>query len=171
MNACGIYRISYRHKHGFYNDKFMLYLHKTGLEDNTVIYYTKDGSLPDSGSEIYSEGIAITDNSVIRAVVLDNTCFTPVAKHVKSNTSLFFSKILSPPAAPIGYPLQWGQYSQISGTAIADYEMDPELTSQKAYADSIVKGLKELPVISVVTDKNNLFSKVEDATTCGISIF
>ena len=49
--------------------------------------------------------------------------------------------------------------------------MDPELTSDPVFAQKIVDGLYSLPVLSLVTDKGNLFNETADEKTGGIYIF
>ena len=63
---------------------------------------------------------------------------------------------------PPGYPSEWGPYTAIGGTAIADYEMDPELLADPLFASSVVEGLKSLPTLSLVTDIDHLFSHSTD---------
>ncbi len=86
-------------------------------------------------------------------------------------TYLFTEDIIHQPNDPDGYPSTWGKYTAISGTAIADYEMDPELMAVPGFADSVREALLDLPVISLVTDKDNLFSGTIDPVTGGIYIY
>ena len=65
----------------------------------------------------------------------------------------------------------WGPYTGITGTAIADYEMDPEMMVNPEFVNSVKTGLLDLPTLSLVTDKDNFFSKVQDPETGGIYIY
>ena len=49
--------------------------------------------------------------------------------------------------------------------------MDPEMTGNRQLAQKIVKGLSDLPILSIVTDRDNLFSHEPDEETGGIYIF
>jgi len=54
----------------------------------------------------------------------------------------------------LGYPESWGGYP-------ADYEMDPEVVEDPAYADDMHEALLALPVVSIVTDKDSLFDSAQ----------
>lgn len=77
---------------------------------------------------------------------------------VATATYLFVDDVLRQSDHPAGYPDTWGSYTTISGTAKADYGMDPEMTGDATLRPHIVEGLQSLPVLSIVTDKDNLFS-------------
>ena len=49
--------------------------------------------------------------------------------------------------------------------------MDPELTKDSVYRSRIIQGLKDIPILSIVTDKDNLFSTVQDDEKGGIYIY
>ena len=49
--------------------------------------------------------------------------------------------------------------------------MDPEMTGDATLRPKIIEGLKSLPVVSIVTDRNNLFSHENDSVRGGIYIF
>ena len=72
---------------------------------------------------------------------------------------------------PPGYPSTWGPYTGITGTAIADYEMDPEMMADPQFAGSVKEALLEIPTISIVTDKRYFFSDSKDPETGGIYIY
>lgn len=157
-------------QHGFYNAPFSLNV--TGAEtliaDGGTLHYTLDGSLPSKDSETFVAPIEITGNTIFRVAVIAGDT---IASDVVTATYLFVDDVLNQPAWPEGYPKLWGKYSQISGHAPADYGMDPEMTGDPALADNIRAGLLSLPVLSIVTDKDNLFSSVNDPDKGGIYIF
>ena len=62
------------------------------------------------------------------------------------------ASVLNQTNDPEGYPSTWGRYTQFKGTAIADYEMDPEMTNDPMLRPKIIEGLKQLPILSVVSD-------------------
>ena len=131
------------------------------------VRYTTDGSTPTAASMAYAGPLLIDKTTVLRAVEVVGDSLSPVA----TASYLFTSSVLRQPDYPEGYPDTWGKYTQIWGTAKADYGMDPEMTGSPLLAPKIVQGLQELPVLSIVTDRDNLFSHVPDETTGGIYIF
>ena len=78
---------------------------------------------------------------------------------------------MNQPNDPEGYPTEWGEYIEIQGTAVADYEMDPEVTEDPQYSNFIKDALLSIPTISIVTDKNNLFSHSSDPDSGGIYVY
>lgn len=162
--------LSFSVPHGFYDKPFTLSIvgGESLLNDGGSIHYTLDGSVPTKDSKQYSEPLNIKGNTILRAgVIAGDTLATPVT----TATYLFMDDILKQPDYPAGYPTTWGKYTTISGTAKADYGMDPEMTGNATLAAKIKEGLLSLPVLSIVTDKNNLFSHVNDPDKGGIYIF
>jgi hypothetical protein len=153
-------------KHGFFYSPFNLSI--SSPTQGCSIYYTLDGSVPDQITGIlYNVPLEITTTTVIRAVCM-KTGMT-VSKTTTA-TYLFPDSIIRQPNNPDGYPAQWGPFLSISGTAPADYEMDPELMADPVFANSVKEALKSLPVISLVTDKDHLFLNSTDPETGGIYI-
>ncbi len=154
------------HRHGFYDAPFTLTI--TPLSSGSTIYYTTDGSVPGAGTgTLYNAPIYVDTLTVLRAVEIINGQPGKTA----TCTYLFTDDIIHQPNDPEGYPSIWGKYTGISGTAIADYEMDPELIAIPGFADSVKAGLLDLPIISIVTDRDNLFSNSLDPATGGIYIY
>lgn len=138
---------------------------------NAAIYYTLDGSVPSpSNGTFYTKPLNISGTTVLRAVAIAsypnglNTDDSPIASH----TYLFPSSMAKQNNTPAGYPANWGKYSTLSGYAIADYEMDPVLMAEPAYAAKVETALTELPIISLTTHRDNLFSSEKDSVTGGI---
>ena len=131
------------------------------------VRYTTDGSTPTAASMAYAGPLLIDKTTVLRAVEVVGDSLSPVA----TATYIFTSSVLAQPDNPKGYPDTWGEYTQIWGTAIADYGMDPEMTGNRQLAQKIVNGLSDLPILSIVTDRDNLFSHEPDEETGGIYIF
>ena len=120
---------------------------------SAIIHYTTDGSTPTKSSPRYTAPLQLTKTTILRAVEEIGDSLSPVA------------------TTPAGYPSEWGSYTQISGTAKADYEMDPEMTGNSTLRPKIIEGLKQLPVLSIVSDKDNFFSHENDEERGGIYIF
>ena len=131
------------------------------------IFYTTDGSTPTPASMPYTQPLTISRSTIVRAVEQIGDSLSPVG----TASYIFVSSVLSQPNNPAGYPAEWGSYTEIQGTAIADYEMDPEMTGDATLRPKIIEGLKQLPILSIVSDKENFFSHENDEEKGGIYIF
>ncbi len=153
-------KLRFSQPHGFYDAEFTTeILCDVDLPEGVIIHYTLDGSEPTLESPIYTQPLHVKGNTIVRAVALSDTeAFTKVT----SATYLFLDDVLKQTNTPEGYPAEWGSYTDIWGTAIADYEMDPEMTSDPVLAEKIREGFLSLPVLSILTDKDNLFNILTD---------
>lgn len=132
------------------------------------VYYTTDGSMPSHLSNRYTSPLSLAQTTILRAVLVrNNENVSPIT----TASYLFLSSFLSQPNNPEGYPDKWGKYTQRSGTAKADYEMDPEMTGDPALREKITQGLYTLPILSIVSDKDNFFSHEKNSETGGIYIY
>ena len=134
---------------------------------DAVIRYTIDGSEPTKSSPKYETPLQFRETTILRAVEELGDSLSPIT----TASYIFVGSVLSQPNDPEGYPAEWGQYTQTWGTAIADYEMDPEMTGDSQLRPKIVEGLKQLPILSIVSDKDNFFSHENDEEHGGIYIF
>lgn len=132
-----------------------------------TIRYTTDGSAPTATSTKYTVPLTFTGSTVLRAVEQIGDSLSPVA----TATYIFVKSVLNQPNNPEGYPDTWGEYTLTWGTAVADYEMDQEMTQDATLRPKIIEGLKQLPVLSIVSDKDNFFSHENDEEKGGIYIF
>lgn len=155
--------------HGFYDHPFTIELAcDVKLPQTASIRYTLDCSEPTDASYEYTHPLYIEGNTVLRAAVwMNGEAVTPIS----TVTYLFLDDVLNQPDTPEGYPDTWGKYTNISGIAPADYGMDLDMTSDPVLAEKIKEGFLSLPVLSIVTDKDNLFSHENDDETGGIYIF
>ena len=161
-------QLQFSQPHGFYDQSFSLSISGSDLPEGVPIRYTLDGSEPTQQSKAYTKALTISGTTILRAAaVADTGLVSPIA----TATYLFVGDVLHQSNTPQGYPTQWGRYTDISGTAKADYEMDPEMTDDATLRPKIIEGLKSLPVLSIVTDKDNLFSHENDPDRGGIYIF
>ena len=152
--------------HGLY-DGGSLTVSITG-EEGAEIRYTTDGSEPTAESRLYTVPLLLSKTTILRAAeVREGVVSSPVA----TASYIFISSVLKQPNNPEGYPTEWGEYTQIWGTAPADYEMDPEMTGDETLSQKISDGLKQLPILSIVSDKDNFFSHENDPDRGGIYIF
>ncbi len=140
----------------------------TTEDDEATIHYTTDGSEPLPTSPMYTTPLVLNTNTLLRAVEVKADT---VASPITTATYLFMNHVLRQSDTPKGYPTQWGSFTQMGGTAQADYGMDEEMTTDVTLRPKIVEGLKSLPILSIVTDKENLFSHEADSALGGIYIF
>ena len=152
--------------HGLY-DAGSLTVSITGSE-GADIRYTTDGSEPSAQSRFYSKPLMVDKTTILRAVEVKDG---KVSSAISTVSYIFTQSVVSQSDSPEGYPEEWGKYTQIKGTAKADYGMDPEMTGDASLRSKIEAGLKELPILSIVTDKDNLFSHENDEERGGIYIF
>ena len=152
--------------HGLY-DESSINVAITPTDAGAVVYYTTDGSTPTAESTLYTGPLTLTKTTLLRAMEVKD------GEYSASFTAsyIFVSSVLSQPNNPEGYPETWGKYTEISGTAIADYEMDPEMTNDQTLRPKIIEGLRQLPILSVVSDKGNFFSHENNEDTGGIYIY
>lgn len=162
--------LEFSKQHGFYDTPFTLSItDKSNLAvDGAKIRYTLDGSEPTADSKEYTEPISVSKSTVVRTAVVGAE---GLISKISTATYLFLDDVLKQSDTPEGYPMEWGAYSTISGVAPADYGMDPEMTGNPTLAKKIKEGLTSIPVLSIVTNKDNLFSHENDEITGGIYIF
>jgi hypothetical protein len=154
-------------KRGFFNTPFQVEI-TSGIA-STQIYFTLDGSEPGkTNGLLYIDPVTISTSTVLRAISVKSGEITST---ITTHTYLFLADVIAQPNNPPGYPDQWGPYTAIAGNAIADYEMDPEITQDPAYAGLMEQALLSIPTMSLVTDKNNLFSHSTDPDSGGIYIY
>lgn len=153
-------------KHGFYTESFNLSI--DSKFQNATVYYTTNGSEPTTSDTKYSAAIQISGTTILRAKSFSGD---GSSSKTTTETYLFAEDIIHQNNTPEGYPDHWGKYVDLKGNAIADYEMDPELVSDPVMANRIKEALYSLPVMSLVSDKGNFFSTVEDEKTGGIYVF
>ena len=153
-------------EHGYFTDPFSLAIASSDPEAS--VYYTDNGSDPrEPGSTLYSAPLLISKTSVIRAAAVKNGSWSLPA----TRTYLFTADIIRQDNSPSGYPSTWADFTSIPGTAPADYEMDPELMADSEFAASCMDALMDLPVISLVTNRDYFFSKSTNPGTGGIYIY
>ena len=152
--------------HGIYDSSITIAI--SHEDPSADVYYTTDGSMPSHLSNRYTSPLLLSKTTILRAVLVKNN---ENVSPITTASYLFLSSFLSQPNNPEGYPDKWGKYTQRSGTAKADYEMDPEMTGDPALRDKITQGLYTLPILSIVSDKDNFFSHEKNSETGGIYIY
>ncbi len=153
--------------HGFFEAPFDLTI--SCPDQLAGIYYTTDGSTPGEGNGIlYTGPVTISTTSIIRAVAIkEDQAPSPIV----TSTFIFPDEVIHQSNNPAGYPAEWGPYATLTGNAVADYEMDPEMISDPEFAASVREALLDIPTMSLVTDKGLLFSFSQNPDTGGIYIY
>ncbi|MCO8125250.1 lamin tail domain-containing protein [Stieleria sp. TO1_6] len=140
---------------GYFDTAFSVDIASSTL--GATIAYTTDGSQPTltNGIQVSSAAnatplatVPITTTTTLRAAAF-KTGYQPT--NVDTQTYLFLSDVVTQPSAPVGFPNVWGS------APAADYEMDPEITSDPSYSQDLLAGLRELPALSIAADVDDLF--------------
>lgn len=152
--------------HGIYTEDFRLLI--TSPDPEGEVYYTLDGTDPRQNGMFYGGSLGITGTVVVKAALRFPGDFW---SEVVTASYIFPRSLLHQPNRPTGYPYYWGKYCQIEGQAIADYEMDREITSNATYAKYVTDGILTLPIVSLSTAPQHLFGPEPDEATGGIYIF
>jgi hypothetical protein len=145
---------------GFYDAPFITTL--TTATPGATLVYTLDGSAPTldhgtvvqpaSATDAPSAQVHVDTTTILRAAAFQ-TGWT--ASDIGTESFVFVNDVIQQPAAPHGAPAVWNSMSE--GPYNADYEMDPEIVDDPAYADDLVAGLRAIPTLSIVMDPEDLF--------------
>ncbi|HCO94537.1 MAG TPA: hypothetical protein DIU00_11405, partial [Phycisphaerales bacterium] len=160
----------FSHNRGFYDTPFAVTI-ATETED-AIIYYTTDGTEPYqitargfSAGRIYTGPIPISTTTCLRARAV-KPGWIPTDED--THTYIFLVDVIRRSHQQVlseDYPSTWFD------TYSADYGMDPEVYNDPDYANLMDDALLSIPTVSVVTDKDNLFSHDKDPETGGIYIY
>ncbi|MFT7638438.1 MAG: hypothetical protein ACI9G1_000159 [Pirellulaceae bacterium] len=145
---------------GFFDTAFDVNI--TTRTNGATIIYTLDGSAPSESNGIQIPAAAIDVPPVATLSIASTTTLRAIAvfagfepSNVDTQTYIFVQDVLTQPANPAGLPAVWDGLAQ--NPINADYEVDPEIVNDAAYAQDLVDGLTELPSISLVMDPDHLF--------------
>jgi len=126
---------------GFYLNPFKLFIHTTQPGD--TVFYTTDGSIPDTSSFIFTDSIQISNTDT-----LPNT----------------FSLIQTAPFGPPSYFKSWTppmvnvpKASVIRAAVFRKGEMVSQVESASYFVDTAIFSKYHFPIISLTTDSNNFF--------------
>ncbi|MBT5690976.1 MAG: hypothetical protein HOI65_07675 [Opitutae bacterium] len=137
----------FSHDRGFYDQPFDLKISTD--TDGAKIYYTIDGSKPsEQNGMLYANPITIFTTTTLRAIAVKSG---HIPTNIDTHTYLFTSGIISQPANPTGFPSTWNGHA-------ADYEMDPEIVMDPRWRNDIQSDLKTIPSLSLVLNRNDMFS-------------
>jgi hypothetical protein len=139
------------HDRGFYDAPFDLTI--TTATEGATIRYTLDGSVPDETTGlVYSGPIHVARTTILRARAF-KTDYEPSAPDTQ--TYIFLDDVITQPADPAGFPSTWGVWN--GNPFPADYEMDPNVVNDPAYAAELKDDLKSIPTMSLVMDMDDIF--------------
>ena len=137
---------------GFFEEPFSVEL--SASDPLAAIRFTTDGSAPldDDDGSAYEGSIELSATTTLRAAVFRDG-YEP--SDVMTHTYVFLSQVAGQANTQPGYPPTW------SGNP-ADYEMDPEVVGENdlfngVYRESLVDDLKDIPTLSIVMDRDDLF--------------
>jgi hypothetical protein len=145
----------FKYRRGFYSAPFVQVIRSR--TPGAKVRYTLDGTKP-------SETHGLGDTNVVAVPVETTTTLRAMAykegmlsTNVDTQTYIFLEDVLRQPAEVEGYPRPaiW----EGSGFMTLDYEMDPEIVNHPAYRGEILAGLKSIPTLSLVMDKEDLFGE------------
>jgi len=172
--AQSTFEVTFNKERGFYNAPFVLIVNVDGY--NPTASYTNDGSDPKSSfskislSSVTNNSISIDKTTVIRVIAIDGLDTIRTA-----HSYLFVDDIVNQNTIntiqELDYPAVWGTgvtntidpdagnngATYLTITQNANYEMNTEVVNNPAYAPKLEEGLKQIPTVSISTDKNNLF--------------
>jgi hypothetical protein len=139
---------------GFYNSPFQLAI--TTATPDASIRYTTDGSPPSpTTGTLYAGPINITGTTVVRAIAY-KAGLTPAS--VDTQTYLFLSQVIQQPKHVTGWPEPAIPIDNIStNTRVHDYEMDPDVVNNPAYSADLLKGLTDIPTMSLVVRQSDMW--------------
>ena len=145
---------------GFYQSPFNVKI-TTKTKGSTIIY-TIDGSNPslDNGTKVVSEDpqqqisatLYIDKTTTLRAAAYKQGL---IPSNIDTQTYLFLDDIVTQAERPEGYPYPW--VSRNGQSIEGDYGMDPNVVGKLYSLEEIKESLLDIPTVSIVTDKNNLF--------------
>lgn len=148
-------------KRGWYDVPFTLYL--TNDLPGTTIRYTTDGSVPtETTGTIFTGSLQVVSNLVLRAAAFRAN---HLPSEVITHTYLFADKVLLQPNTPAGFPAG----PTVHAGYPSDYEMDPEIVNDPAYASQMIAALKALPIISITMRTDDMFGAANGIYTHPLS--
>ena len=146
-------KVSFSEPHGYKTAPFLLELSCADAPD-ARIYYTLDGTPPTTSSTPYTEPIAISSTTCIRAAVPQEGC---VLQHDASATYLFLSDILAQKrgVVPAGFPAE-----KINNQVML-YGMDQNVVNGPDRQRLLDGFTNAVATMSIVVDPHDLFDPVE----------
>jgi hypothetical protein len=148
---------------GLFNRPFSLTLSTPTA--GASIRYTLDGSEPTPNRGLlYSGAISVAGSPAQGVVNVRAVAFRSdlLCSRVVTHSYIFPNYVLLQPGNPAGFPDSWITETNDGAMAVvvpADYQMDPRIITNSAYAAMAAQGLTNLPTLSIVTEIDGLFSQ------------
>jgi len=146
--------LGFSEERGFYNGPFDLMI--TPSNPDATIRYTLNGTEPSTTyGTIYSDGISVSTTTVLRAIAYVEGIDTT---EVNTHSFLFLDDVIQQSETIDGWPSD--DYNVGTGGATAEhtYGMDPEIVNSPLYINDIIKGLEDIPSLSIVMDKDDFWN-------------
>ncbi len=145
--------VQFSAERGYFQNSFSLAL-SVPLA-GTGIRYTTDGTAPTATTgTVYTGPISITGTTVIRAAGY-RSGYTTLRPETRSYLKL--STVTTQPVSVTGWP-QPTISTGPNSSKVHDYEMDPQIVNDPAYSENLIDGLQDLPVMSVVVNKSDMWN-------------
>ncbi|MDA9773952.1 chitobiase/beta-hexosaminidase C-terminal domain-containing protein [Saprospiraceae bacterium] len=145
--------LDFSHKRGFYNESVDLEI--LSEDQSVVIRYTLDGEEPTiSDGMLYSGSINISTTTVVRAIGFVDGADT---SKIYTHSYLYLEDVIQQTATIADWPNNTYSLGG-SGSAQHDYEMDPNIVSSPLYSDDLIKGLTDIPSLSIVMPKSDFWT-------------
>ena len=142
------------HDRGFYSEPFTVAI--TCATAGATIRYTTDGSAPSPTSGlVYTGPVPVTGTTTLRAIAY-RTGWLPT--NVDTQTYLFVGQAAQQPAAPAGWPTDWGYDSEVGAIVPADYEMDPRVVNGTLPGYDVPTALLDIPSVALALDPDGFIS-------------
>lgn len=144
--------VAFSANRGYFDAPFQLELSNSMPE--AQIRYTTDGSAPTATTgTIYAAPLSISTTAVVRAAAFRSGYSTG---RPETRTYLYLPDIIHQPATIAGWPNPTIPVG--TGSRVHDYEMDPEIVNDPAYSADLIEGMKEIPTMSIVVNKADMWS-------------
>jgi hypothetical protein len=136
-------------KRGFFDAPFSLPI--TNKSAGATIRYTLNGSIPtETSGSVYTSPLLVTNSTILRVAAFQAS-YLP--SEIATHTYLFPDQVIRQPNNPPGVP----SGSKVMGGYPSDYEMDPEVVKDPAYAGEMKDALLALPTLSIVMNVDDMF--------------
>ena len=145
-------KLDFSEERGFHDAPFNLTI--TSTDPSATIRYTLDGEEPSPTSgTIYTGSIPVETTTVLRAIGYSPGVDT---SKVYTHSYLYIDDVINQPENIAGWPNNRYDLGG-SGTAVHDYEMDPDIVNSSRYRDDLVQGLKDIPSMSIVMPRGDFW--------------
>jgi hypothetical protein len=111
------------------------------------IRYSLDGSVPTAGTgAVYTAPLQFSTTTILRAAA-----FVPgwIPSNPDTQSYLNMANIAAQPAAPPGWPANWGFDGEVNGTVPSNYAMDQRVVTNTEPGYTITDALQALPTLSI----------------------